>query len=205
MNIESFQTVHQLVSTVTGKLRKDKSIIDTVKAAFPGGSMTGAPKIHTMELIDNLEQKARGIYSGSIGFLSFNQKARLNVVIRTLIFHKNKLSIGAGGAILTDSDPEKEYEEMLLKANILMQTTLSMYNPAMHTVFLALGSNVGNKKENMDKAIELLGKHIKNIKTANFYETKPMYYEEQENFLNSALRGETELSPRKLLTFIKKI
>ncbi len=205
MNIESYQTVHQLVSTVTGKLRKDKSIIDTVKATFPGGSMTGAPKIHTMEIIDEVEQKARGIYSGSIGFLSLNQKARLNIVIRTIIIHKNQLSIGAGGAILIDSDPEKEYEEMRLKANVLMQTTLNMYNPTMHNVYLALGSNIGNKKDNMDKAINLLSQHISNITVAKFYETKPMYYEKQENFLNSALRGQTSLSPRELLTFVKKL
>lgn len=205
MDIESFQTVHQLVSTVTGTLRKDNTIIDCVKAAFPGGSMTGAPKIHTMEIIDNLEKKSRGIYSGSMGFLSLNKKALLNIVIRTIIIDKDHLSIGAGGAILTDSDPKNECEEMMLKANVLKQTVTSLYNPTMHTVFLALGSNVGNKKENLNKAIKLLGKQIKNISVAKFYETKPMYYEKQENFLNSALRGETDLSPRDLLTFVKSL
>ncbi len=75
----------------------------------------------------------------------------------------------------------------------------------MHKIFLALGSNVGNKKEQINSAIELLGKHIKNIKTAKFYETQPMYYKKQENFINTALTGETNLSPEKLLEFVKSI
>ena len=104
-----------------------------------------------------------------------------------------------------DSDPQKEYEEMLLKANVLIQTTQALYNPTMHKVFLALGSNVGDKKTNIQKAIELLGDHIHNISVAKLYETKPMYVENQEMFLNTALAGQTSLSPEALLTVVKKL
>ena len=205
MDIESYQTVHQLVSTIQGKLKKDATIIDCIKACFPGGSMTGAPKIKTMEILENLEKKARGIYSGAIGFLSLNHTANLSIVIRTVIMQKNKIEIGAGGAILMDSIPEKEYEEMLLKANVLMKCASALYNPTMHKIFLALGSNVGNKKEQINSAVELLKEHVRNLKTANFYETKPMYYKDQEKFINTALMGETDLSPEKLLEFVKSI
>lgn len=121
MNIESFATVHQLVSTVTAQLRPTCSLLDLVRASFPGGSITGAPKVRTMRWIDQLEPRARGVYCGAIGYLGYGRVADLNIAIRSLVVTDNEVSLGAGGAITLLSDPQEELEEVMLKAQALVQ------------------------------------------------------------------------------------
>jgi len=119
--LEKYATVFQLTSTVEGRLRQDKDRIDLLKACFPGGSITGAPKVRAMEIIDELEPTRRGIYTGSIGYLSFSGEMDLNIVIRTILVKDGKVYFQVGGGIVYDSDPEGEYQETLDKAKALFQ------------------------------------------------------------------------------------
>jgi para-aminobenzoate synthetase len=138
MAIEQYATVHQMISNVEGTVDSARSGIDCVRACFPGGSMTGAPKLRTMEIIDDIEREARGVYSGAIGWFGLDGTVDLSIVIRTIVTRTrppgggadttasgadggaNITTIGAGGAIVMQSDPEEEFEEILLKARAPM-------------------------------------------------------------------------------------
>jgi para-aminobenzoate synthetase component 1 len=114
--IETFAQVHHQVATIRGELSPGKDIIDLLRATFPGGSITGAPKVRAMQIIRELEPDPRNVYCGAIGFLSLNGKAQFNVAIRTMILKDGMAHFWAGGGIVADSDPEAEYEETLAKA-----------------------------------------------------------------------------------------
>jgi para-aminobenzoate synthetase len=127
MVIEQYATVHQMISNVVGTLEPGRSPVDCVRACFPGGSMTGAPKLRTMEIIDDIEREARGVYSGAIGYFGADGVVDLSIVIRTIVIRPRPpgggvktTTIGAGGAIVMQSDPADEFEEILLKARAPM-------------------------------------------------------------------------------------
>ena len=120
-SVETYATVFHLVSTVRGKLREEVSLMDLIRAAFPGGSITGAPKIRAMEIIDELEHSRRGLYTGSIGYLSLDGSCDLNIVIRTAVYQDGRYHLGVGGGITCESDTEFEYEETLQKAKAIRE------------------------------------------------------------------------------------
>jgi anthranilate/para-aminobenzoate synthase component I len=119
MQVEAYATVFQLVSTVVGRLRSDRDAVDLVRACFPPGSMTGAPKIAAMRIAGALEPVRRGIYSGAIGYLDVRGGLDLSVVIRSLLVKAGRAYLHVGGAVVADSDPRAEYEETLDKARAL--------------------------------------------------------------------------------------
>jgi len=119
--IESFASVHHLVSTVTGKLVAGPDAIDLLRAAFPGGSITGAPKLRAMQIIEELESHRRGVYCGAIGWLGFNGDMDSNIAIRTLVSAQDELHFWAGGGIVADSQADAEYRECFDKAAALLR------------------------------------------------------------------------------------
>lgn len=121
VRLEEYATVFHLVSTVEGRLREGISHVEAVRACFPGGSITGAPKIRAMEIIDELEPHARGVYTGAIGYFGFNGESDFNIAIRTMVHKQNNVWFHAGGGIVADSDPSSEYAETLAKARGMIE------------------------------------------------------------------------------------
>lgn len=143
MQVETYATVHQLVSTICGELRDDIKVIDCIRSAFPGGSMTGAPKLRTMQIIDSLEKNARGIYSGTLGFLGLNGTCDLNIVIRTIVMTSTSSTIGTGGAITVQSDPADEFDEIVVKAKALIHAlTLTACGSFSSNKYTIIGDNL---------------------------------------------------------------
>jgi len=117
--LEDYKYVFQATSTIEGMLSKDKDCFDLIRASFPGGSVTGCPKIRAMEIIEELEPTRRGMYTGSLGYINFNGDMDLNILIRTLFTCPGKLTFQVGGGIVADSIPENEYDETLIKARAM--------------------------------------------------------------------------------------
>lgn len=124
-DLETYATVHHLTSTVESICKENISLKDILKATFPGGSITGAPKVRSMEVIDELEPTHRGVYTGAIGYFGFDGQADLNIAIRTIVTHKGNAHFQVGSGIVADSSPEKEYQESLSKGKALLQTLLN--------------------------------------------------------------------------------
>jgi anthranilate/para-aminobenzoate synthase component I len=119
--IETYPTVFHAVATVSGRLRKGVGLSTILKGTFPGGSITGAPKIRSMEVIDQLEPTARGVYTGNIGFVGVDGSVCLNIAIRTVIINRGKSYVQVGGGIVADSDPCAELDETFAKGKALME------------------------------------------------------------------------------------
>lgn len=124
--LESYATVHHLVSVITGHLKKNLTAVDLLRATFPGGSITGAPKIRSMEVIAEIEPTARGPYCGSVGYIGFNGDMDTSITIRTFAIKNNIAVFQAGGAVVMDSDPLEEYEETLIKARALRRSLVGV-------------------------------------------------------------------------------
>jgi anthranilate/para-aminobenzoate synthase component I len=119
--LEHYSHVIHIVSQVAGRLRRGKDVFDLIRALFPGGTITGCPKIRSMEIIHELEKKPREFYTGSLGLLEFSGNAALNIIIRTIVLRGDQGSLRVGAGIVADSDPSREYEETIQKGKALFE------------------------------------------------------------------------------------
>ncbi len=138
--VEHYATVHQLVSTVTGQLDDGRDAVDVIRACFPPGSMTGAPKIEAMKILEGLEPTERGVYSGALGWIDFSGPLDLSVVIRTIVVKGGRAHLDVGGAIVADSDPVAEYDETMHKARALLTALATFSGPDADADRLASGA-----------------------------------------------------------------
>lgn len=127
-SLQSFANVHHLVSTVTGTLKPNKTAVDLLASSFPGGSITGAPKIRAMEIIEELEPVRRSLYCGSLGYISACGNMDTSIAIRTLVRDKNNIHCWGGGGVVADSEPDKEYQETIAKVKVLLDTLEQNFN-----------------------------------------------------------------------------
>ena len=133
-DVESFATVHHLVSTVTGELAPGRDAIDLLGGSFPGGSITGAPKLRAMEIIEELEPNRRGVYCGAIGYIGYDGNMDLNIAIRTLVYSRGEVRFWAGGGIVADSRMEDEYQETFDKAAAMLKLLHQAHGSAARNV-----------------------------------------------------------------------
>jgi para-aminobenzoate synthetase component 1 len=128
--LERFAQVHHLVSTVEGRIRPEVTHLQALAACFPGGSITGAPKIRAMQIIDELESVTRGPYTGALGYLGFNRESQFSIAIRTALCTADQIHFHVGAGIVADSDPAMEYEETVVKARGLFNALSLLSQPA---------------------------------------------------------------------------
>jgi len=120
MTIEEYSHVQHIVSNVAGSLRPGADAVEVIRSLFPGGTITGCPKVRCMQIIQELEPVPRGLYTGSLGYVGFDGTMDLNIVIRTMVIQRQMLSLHVGAGIVADSQPDREYQETLAKAAALM-------------------------------------------------------------------------------------
>ena len=156
IEIEAYANVFHGVSTVSGELREDVNFIDCLLATFPGGSITGAPKVRAMEIIEELEPVKRGIYTGAIGYIGFDGYVDLNVAIRTIVIKDGVANFNVGGGIVWDSNPESEYKETLDKGKMIMEVLTHANSFAKPDLFETVAID-------LDGEIFLLDKHLERM------------------------------------------
>ena len=130
-SVEAYSHVFHLVSDIRGRLADGKGWSDVIRAGFPGGTITGCPKLRSMEVIEKLEPQPRGPYCGSLGWIGFNGDMTLNILIRSMFLDKGRLRFPVGAGIVADSDPQKEYQETLHKARALIMSLTSVRSPSV--------------------------------------------------------------------------
>ncbi len=184
-DIETYATLHQMTSTVTGQLNEHITLLEMFKALYPCGSVTGAPKIRTMEIIHELERHKRGVYTGGIGFIAPDGRAQFNVPIRTIVLNHNQGEMGIGSGIIHDSDPESEWQECLLKGKFVTDP-----KPDFQLIETLLWSP--------DKDYWLIDLHVERLLRSAKYFAYPVQAENVKSTLNEYIENFTGQSARRI-------